>query len=46
MARTCSLDELHIGRALEFSMKRFLSFEEYQRKFATVVGLKTVTPAT
>jgi predicted nucleic acid-binding protein len=41
---TRSLDVLHVASALELGLRRFVSFDERQRKLARAVGLKVIEP--
>ena len=42
---TRSLDVLHVASALELGLKRFVTFDERQRRLAIATGLKAVSPA-
>jgi predicted nucleic acid-binding protein len=39
-----TLDVIHVASALELDLKRFVTYDERQKKLATAVGLKVVTP--
>src|SRR5262249_28617602 len=40
-----TLDILHVAAALELGMRRFVTFDDRQRRLARIAGLKPIVPA-